>query len=139
MQHFNLIFDECEKLNKSLDSTFIDSDLFFIGANISEISYGLNENAIVFCYYPERYEYGKIMLLKGVLVQLAYDKKRQYSIDELNSFFSNNCEFYNVSNSFVTLEEWMVSIKKLMEYLDKNKSDWEQKFIFYKSSITPKW
>lgn len=139
MEHFDLIFNECEKLNHYLNNTFIDGDLFFIGANISEISYGINENVIIFCYYPERYEYGKTMLLKDVQIQLAHDKKRQYRIDELNSFFSNNCEFYDVSNSYVTPEEWMNSIKKLMAYLDKNHSDWEQKFVFYKSSITPKW
>ena len=96
MQYFDLIFNECKKLNELLTDKFINNELFFIDANISEVSYGLNKNLVIFCYYPERYEYGKIMNLKGVNIRIDYDKERQYSVSELNSFFKNHFK----SNSF---------------------------------------
>lgn len=139
MQYFDLIFEECKKLNEILNNAFKNNELFFIDANIAEITYGLDKDAIVFCYYPERYEYGKIMLLKDVALRLSYDKQRQYSISQLYSFFQNNCKFYEESNKFITTEEYMDLIQSVIQTLNLNKIEWEEKFILYKKSITPEW
>ncbi len=126
-------------MNELLEITFVDNSLFFISANISEISYGLDQNKIIFCYYPDQYEYGKIMNSKGAIIHMNYDRERQYSIRGLNSFFKNECEFYEVSNAYRTLEEQIDSVKIFLQNLKLNKTNWEEKFILYKKSITPTW
>ncbi|MFO0321359.1 MAG: hypothetical protein ACK504_02915 [Bacteroidota bacterium] len=139
MQYFDLIFDECKKLNEILDKTFRNNELFFIDANIAEITYGLDKDAIVFCYYPERHEYGKIMLLKDVFIRLSFDMQRQYSISQLYSFFQNNFKFYEESSKLIATGEYIDLIQSVLHLLNLNKNEWEEKFILYKKSITPKW
>lgn len=140
MQYFDLIFNECKKINNALESAFIEKELFFISANISEVVYGLRNDVLIFCYYPERYEHGKIMLLKDVILRFDNDKAREYSLNQLSSFFQNDCKFYEDVNIFKRHEEYVRSIIETLNQckVDTN-NEWEQKFILYKKSISAKW
>lgn len=139
MKHFDLIFDACKELNALLKGTFINKDLFFREANISEIVYGMDQNSIVFSYYPDKYEYGKIMTLKAVYLRLDFNAERQYSINELGSFFQNQCEYFENSNTFKSTEDQIESLSAVLQQLESNKSNWEEKFVRYKNSISPEW
>jgi hypothetical protein len=140
MQYFDLIFDECKKLNTSLCDVFVEKQLFFISANISEIVYGLDNIVFVFCYYPERYEYGKIMFLKDVRLRIDHDKGREYSLNQLSSFFQNDCKFYQEGNNFLSPHDYIILIRETLDQFEINKNkEWERKFIRYRKSILPKW
>ena len=139
MEYFDLIFNECKKLNDIMESTFVEKELFFISANISEIVYGLDNNAIVFCYYPERYEYGKNMFLKGIKIRVNFQKEREYSINELYSFIKNDFKFYETLSSFKSIEEQLPTISYLLEYIIIYKTNWEEKFISLKKKTTYDW
>ena len=139
MQYFDLIFDECKKLNVALEDTFEHQNLFFISADISEIIVGLGNNAIVFGYYPERYEYGQIMFLKGISIRMGFNKERQYSVSELDSFIKNNFKAPDMSYPLKTLEEQLNSLATLLEFIAVNKVNWEEKFVAYKKSNTFEW
>lgn len=139
MQYFDLVFDECKKLNIALESTFKCDDLFFVSANISEIIFGLRNNAILFGYYPERYEYGKTMLLKDVFVRIDFDKQRQYSVNELNSFIKSEFKDCHTSSSYKTIEEQLTSLNILLEFMNSSAVNWEEKFVSYKKNNSFEW
>lgn len=140
MKYFNLIFDECKRLNDALEEIFSPNLKFFVGANLHEIIYGLDNDYLVFCYYPERYDYGRIMLLKDVVIRLNYSNERKYSILEITSFLLNDCKRYAEADRIPSLEDFLNLVKSFLSFeFDRTNKDWEQKFISYKESLIKKW
>ncbi|RFS17072.1 hypothetical protein [Emticicia sp. C21] len=140
MKYFDLIFDECKRLNDALENTFPSNLKFFMGANLHEIVYGLNNDYIVFCYYPERYDYGRMMLLKDVIIRLNYSGERRYSILEITSFLQNDCKRYVAAERIPSLEDFLNLVKSFLLFeFDSTNRDWEEKFIAYQKSITDRY
>jgi hypothetical protein len=80
----DLVFEECKYINDVFGELFDRYHLLLNEASIEEITFSSDPDfSLVFYYYPERYEYGEIMLNKGVKLQLGNDRTRRYSIKDI--------------------------------------------------------
>jgi len=109
-----------------------EDEIWFIRASLDQVVYGCNEMEIIFNYSPERYEIGKIMILKGVVVKMDYDDNRMYSISDLLIFFKNKFNGYNIelnTDNVSNMVDALLTFKKTICLDDK--SNWESEFVSY--------
>lgn len=132
MKYFSLIFKTCAHINQELTNKFTEDEIWFLRASLHEIVYGTNEMEIIFNYSPERYNYGKDMILKGIVVKINYDSHRLYSINEIISFCNNKFQNYNSEYKVYGTQE---AIGELLLFIEttslKENSAWENEFIKY--------
>ncbi|MBA6156663.1 hypothetical protein H3Z83_09070 [Tenacibaculum sp. S7007] len=127
MKYFDLIYDECLRINKILDSRY--KSFSFLESSLYKIIYENEDHMLIFGYYPERYEYGKSMFLKGLMIQTA-NMNVESSLVQIVSFFKNDCKFFEEDKKKYSLDE-------LLNYYDfyrlhyKNYPDWEFKYQKY--------
>lgn len=132
MKYFDLIIDTCKLINEHISLNFKEDEIWFISASLEQVNYGRNDMEIIFNYAPEKYEYGKAMILKGVVVKIAYDAKRMYTITDVISFIEN--EYSHVESDY-TIYSVEQSVKKINLFLslikEERNNGWEVKFNEY--------
>jgi hypothetical protein len=127
MKYFDLIYNECLRINKVLNSRY--KSFSFLESSLNKIVYENEGHILIFGYYPERYEYGKVMYLKGLMIQ-GVNMSVECSLVQVVSFFLNDCKLFEEGNKEYSLDE-------LLDYYDfyrlesKKYPDWELKYKEY--------
>ena len=83
------------------------------------IVYGNKNDRLTFIYAPSRYDYGKIMILRGIKVCLSHDVKREYSIVQIASFIQNECKSFEEDYKTFTLEQLLDNYDLFIELSQK--------------------
>ncbi len=134
MKYFEMIYNECLRINKILDSRY--KTFSFLESSLSKIVYQNEDHMLIFGYYPERYEYGKTMDLKGMMMINTNNMNIEFSLVQIVSFFKNDCDFFEEDSKKYSLDE-------LLDYYDffrlhsKNHSNWEEKLQKYLNEKYP--
>jgi hypothetical protein len=133
MKYFNLVLESCLSINQELTFKFKDKDICFLRASLEEIAYRFDNMEIIFNYSPERYDYGKIMLLKDIMVKIDCNSSRMYSINEVISFCRNSFRYYETEFKIYTVKEMVDNLIFFENIIvsSENKS-WESKLIEFK-------
>lgn len=127
MNNFKIIYNECLKINRVLDLRY--KTFSFLESSLHKIVYQNEDHILTFGYYPERYEYGKTMNLKGLMISTS-NMNTDFSVVLIASFLKNNCVFFEEDNKKYSLDE-------LLDYYDffrlhsKNYFSWEEKLQKY--------
>lgn len=134
MKYFDLINNECVRINNALDKEALV--FYFINGSQNEISYGFNLGILSFIYSPERYEWGKVMVLKGLMVKLNKGEQIEYPVSEVLSFLQNDCQKINSSYSILSIAENLEEFYLFLELYPKYPK-WEVEYKQYLKSIYP--
>lgn len=125
----DLVFEECKYINDVFGELFARYHLLLNEASIEEITFYCPDFSLVFCYYPDRYEYGEIMLNKGVKLQLGNDGTRRYSIKDIALYLgkTEGVEIERRDRSLSPLQHQKLIIEDyLTEILDSKDFSWEE-------------
>lgn len=133
MNYFNMIYDECVRINSAIERRY--TTFYFLESSLHQIVYQNEGDTLTFGYYPERYECGKTMDLKGLMISTR-NMSMAYSVVHIVSFFKNNCAFFEEDNT-------KYCIDTLLDYYDffrlnaKKNVDWEAKLQTYLDKTYP--
>jgi len=128
MKYFELVHNECIRLNKVLDKRY--RDVYFISSSQTEIIYANNNHNLIFVYAPSQYEYGNTMFLKGLRIRLDCDVEREYSLIQVTSFLQSDCVSFSEDYKTLPLDQLMDQFD-LFQNLHNNHKGWELKYKEY--------
>lgn len=131
-----LIFTEIKTINKIIEEENLTQKLTFSSASVNEFIYAMKGYQIIFEYYPDRYEFGKSMVLKGTSIRLNFDVKRNYDSIELLRFITNR-ELPDSSDNLSHKEQFTLTLECLHEIEKDKNSDWENEFNVYLKAKNP--
>ncbi len=134
MKYFDLIIDECKRINEVLIKQ--NDDFYFANASQSRITYGFNLGLLIFRYDPERYEYGSVMVLKGLHIKFNHDTEKEYPVSEALSFLQNNCKEFKTSPDTLSLEEHLKEFNSFINLVPKYEN-WNELYKKHLKSIDP--
>jgi hypothetical protein len=132
-----LICSELKALNSTIEEEEnFNQELLLYSASIDEIVYAMDKYQIIFAYFPERYEFGNTMLLKGTYIRLDWDDERRYNTKDLLSFLRKD-ESFDPSKYNSYQEIFTLTLECLKEIDVGQNSNWESEFKKFLDSKNP--